>query len=51
MFDDDSIHLAVLTPRAVARVDAALHAIETLSGILMKNHDDAEWGYSPPVAI
>ena len=50
MFDDDGMHLTVFTPRAVARVTAALQAIETLSGILFKRHEEAEWeDDSPPV--
>ena len=48
--DDDDTQMTVLAPRAVAHVTAALQAIETLSGILLKLHEDSDLADDyPPV--
>ena len=50
VFDDDGVHMTIFTQPAVARVTAALQAIETLSGILLNLHNEADWEEAvPPV--
>jgi hypothetical protein len=46
--DDDDTHIAVLCPRAVARVTAALQAIETLSGLLLQRHEADQFEDNAP---
>lgn len=47
VFYDDT-HLTVLTPHAVARVTAALQAIESLSGMLYERHEKADFDEGEP---
>ena len=43
VFEDNESHLTVLSPRGVARVAAALQAIETLSGMLLARHEASQF--------
>lgn len=43
VFADSETHLTVLCPRGVARVAAALQAIETLSGMLLARHEASQF--------
>jgi len=50
VFAGEDTHTAVLMPEAVARVEAAIHAIQTLSGLMDARHEAGDWDDdAPPV--